>query len=91
MFSHINLRVPNQNGVSLLYIMLEIHHSGQEPSICTQDRSGQGGEGVGDPGDLYCPVTPAHKTGLGRVEKGWEVLVIFTVQSHMHTRQVWAQ
>ena len=25
-------RVPNQNGVSLLYIMLEIHHSGQEPS-----------------------------------------------------------
>ena len=24
-------RVPNQNGVSLLYIMLEIHHSGQEP------------------------------------------------------------
>ena len=27
-------RVPNQNGVSLLYIMLEIHHSGQEPLIC---------------------------------------------------------
>ena len=26
-------RVPYQNGVSLLYIMLEIHHSGQEPSI----------------------------------------------------------
>ena len=26
-------RVPNQNGVSLLYIMLEIHHSGQEPLI----------------------------------------------------------
>ena len=26
-------RVPNQNGVSLLYIMLEIHHSGWEPSI----------------------------------------------------------
>ena len=26
-------RVPNQNGVSLLYIMLEIHHSGREPSI----------------------------------------------------------
>ena len=25
------LRVPDQNGVSLLYIMLEIHHSGQEP------------------------------------------------------------
>ena len=25
-------RVPDQNGVSLLYIMLEIHHSGQEPS-----------------------------------------------------------
>ena len=27
------LRVSNQNGVSLLYIMLEIHHSGREPSI----------------------------------------------------------
>ena len=27
------LRVPDQNGVSLLYIMLEIHHSGREPSI----------------------------------------------------------
>ena len=26
-------RVSDQNGVSLLYIMLEIHHSGQEPSI----------------------------------------------------------
>ena len=25
--------VSNQNGVSLLYIMLEIHHSGREPSI----------------------------------------------------------
>ena len=27
-------RVSGQNGVSLLYIMLEIHHSGWEPSIC---------------------------------------------------------
>ena len=27
-----NWRVSNQNGVSLLYIMLEIHHSGWEPS-----------------------------------------------------------
>ena len=27
-------RVPDQNGVSLLYIMLEIHHSGWEPSLC---------------------------------------------------------
>ena len=27
-------RVSNQNGVSLLYIMLEIHHSGWEPSNC---------------------------------------------------------
>ena len=26
-------RVPDQNGVSLLYIMLEIHHSGREPLI----------------------------------------------------------
>ena len=26
------LRVPDQNGVSLVYIMLEIHHSGLEPS-----------------------------------------------------------
>ena len=25
-------RVSDQNGVSLLYIMLEIHHSGREPS-----------------------------------------------------------
>ena len=28
-----NSRVPNQSGVSLLYIMLEIHHSGWEPWI----------------------------------------------------------
>ena len=28
-------RVPDQKGVSLLYIMLEIHHSGREPSICS--------------------------------------------------------
>ena len=28
-------RVPDQNGVSLLYIMLEIHHSGWEPSVCS--------------------------------------------------------
>ena len=27
-------RVFDQNDVSLLYIMREIHHSGQEPSIC---------------------------------------------------------
>ena len=27
------LRDSGQNGISLLYIMLEIHHSGQEPSI----------------------------------------------------------
>ena len=27
-------RVSDQNGVSLLYIMLEIHHSGWEPLIC---------------------------------------------------------
>ena len=27
-------RVSDQNGVSFLYIMLEIHHSGQKPSIC---------------------------------------------------------
>ena len=27
------MRVPDQNGISLLYIMLEIHHSGREPSI----------------------------------------------------------
>ena len=27
-------RVPDQNGVSLLYIMLEVHHSGREPLIC---------------------------------------------------------
>ena len=31
-------RVPDQNGVSLLYIMLEIHHSGREPSICMRNR-----------------------------------------------------
>ena len=28
------LRVSDQNGISLLYIMFEIHHSGQEPLIC---------------------------------------------------------
>ena len=27
-------RVPDQNGLSLLYIMLEMHHSGRKPSIC---------------------------------------------------------
>ena len=27
-------RVPDQNGVSLLCIILKIHHSGQDPSIC---------------------------------------------------------
>ena len=27
-------RVSDQNNISLLYIMLEIHHSGWEPSIC---------------------------------------------------------
>ena len=30
-------RVSNQNGVSLLYIMLEIHHSGREPLIYSTD------------------------------------------------------
>ena len=30
--SHNISRVPNQNGVSLLYIILEIHYSGREPS-----------------------------------------------------------
>ena len=30
-------RVSNQNGVSPLYIMLEIHNSGWEPSICFPD------------------------------------------------------
>ena len=28
------IEVSDQNGVSLLYIMLEIHHSGREPSKC---------------------------------------------------------
>ena len=27
-------RVADQNDISLLHIMLEIHHSGREPSIC---------------------------------------------------------
>ena len=30
-------RVPNQNGVSLLHITLEIHHSSREPSIYSGD------------------------------------------------------
>ena len=34
MFDNIS-RVSDQNGVSLLYIVLEIHHSGREPWICT--------------------------------------------------------
>ena len=29
-------RVPERNGVSLLYIMLEIHHSGREPLISSR-------------------------------------------------------
>ena len=28
-----NSKGPDQNGVSLLFIMLEIHHSGREPSF----------------------------------------------------------
>ena len=32
--STIILRVSVQSGISLLYIMLEIHHSGRELSIC---------------------------------------------------------
>ena len=32
-------RVPDQNGVSLLYIILEIHHSGREPSIYKQQKN----------------------------------------------------
>ena len=28
------MRVSDQNGISLLYIMLKIHHSGREPSVC---------------------------------------------------------
>ena len=31
-FGYLILRVSDQNGVSLLYIMLEMHHSGREPS-----------------------------------------------------------
>ena len=30
-----SLRVPDQNGVSQLYNMLEVYHSGLEPSSCT--------------------------------------------------------
>ena len=37
-------RVPDQNGVSLLYIMLEIHHSGRETSICRTITVGGAGE-----------------------------------------------
>ena len=33
------MRVSDQNGASLLYIMLEIHHSGRKPSICYSYRS----------------------------------------------------
>ena len=33
LFKRFISRVPDQNGVSPLYIMLEIHHSGQKPSI----------------------------------------------------------
>ena len=31
-------RVSDQNGISLLYIMLEIYRSGQEPSMCERER-----------------------------------------------------
>ena len=37
---HLISRVSNQNGVSPLYIMLEIHHSGREPSICLSTWAG---------------------------------------------------
>ena len=32
-------RVSDQNGVSLLYIMLEVHHSGREPLICSRQNT----------------------------------------------------
>ena len=38
-FFNNNSRVSDQNGVSLLFIMLDIHHSGREPSVipwCSQ-------------------------------------------------------
>ena len=35
------LMVSDQNGVSLLYIMLEIHHSGWEPSIFSVEKNRQ--------------------------------------------------
>ena len=31
-------KVSNQNVISLLYIMLEIHHSGREPSKCKRSK-----------------------------------------------------
>ena len=34
-------RVPDQNGMSQLYDMLWIHHSGSEPLICGQHKKGQ--------------------------------------------------
>ena len=37
-FSVYDSRVPDQNGVSLLYIMLEIHHSDREPLMCAWKR-----------------------------------------------------
>ena len=40
-------RVSDQNDVSLLYIMLEIHHSGEEPSICFRWLSGGRNSSVG--------------------------------------------
>ena len=56
-------RVSYQNGVSLLYIMLEIHHSGREPSILDSDvyvpaDEGCGGTLTGTEGTVTSPNYP---------------------------------
>ena len=51
-------RVPDQNGVSVLYIMLEIHHTGREPSICCTS-------GCGLP-SLQDPAVGVSEVGCGQ-------------------------
>ena len=35
--SELILRVSDQNGISQLYIIVQIHHSGRKPSVCSQN------------------------------------------------------
>ena len=70
--------VSDQNGVSLLYVMFEIHHSGWEPSKCGSEVGQSGQEGycvtvcgseVGQSGqEGYCVTVCGSEVGQGGQE-----------------------